>query len=491
MDFSWSMLIDLGIISCALLIATLLRQRVTFVKKYRIPNSITAGFLLLPFYNYLAPGLGIGTGGLGNLVFHLLNLSFIAMSLRVMEKSSSGRGVFSTTIAILSQYSIQSLLGLGITFLFIASIIPNLFPSFGLLITLGFALGPGQAFSIGTGWEKLGFDGGGNVGLTFAAIGFLWACFGGMYLINRAVRKGWIHPAEGGEGIIPENAARTEKSSKRESEAMKDPRNVPGGIPVDVQGHVTGHVPRGMTTPEVMDPLSYSIALVFVIYLITYLLLKLVTYGLIFAGSMGKDFADGLWGIAFIFAAMIATLAKRFLVKTGALSEEDNQRLTRIAGTSIDIMVSASIAAISIIVVVQYWLPIAVLSLLGGAVTMVSVLWLSSRLFSDYIFHRTILIYGAMTGTLPTGLALLRVIDPEFKTPASSDYMYAVGLVFVFAIPFIFSMNFPAYGFTYGKPFYYWITFLLYALYLVFVLIAFRFIVGRKAFSKAGRIWKG
>jgi ESS family glutamate:Na+ symporter len=487
MDFSWSMLIDLGIISCALLIATLLRQWVSFLKKYRIPNSITAGFLLLPFYNYLAPGLGIGTGGLGNLVFHLLNLSFVAMSLRVMEKSTSGRGVFSTAIAILSQYSIQSLLGLGITFLFIVSIIPNLFPSFGLLITLGFALGPGQAFSIGTGWEKLGFEGGGNVGLTFAAIGFLWACFGGMYLVNRAVRKGWIHPGHGGEGRIPETAAKSQQSSKRANTAMKDPQNIPGGYPGDVQGHIPG----GMTTPEVMDPLSYSIALVFVIYLITYLLLKLVTYGLSFTGDMGKDFADGLWGIAFIFAAMIATLAKRFLIRTGALSEGDNQRLTRIAGTSIDIMVSASIAAISIIVVVRYWLPIAVLSLLGGAVTMVGVLWISSRLFSDYIFHRTILIYGALTGTLPTGLALLRVIDPEFKTPASPDYMYAVGLVFVFAIPFIFSMNFPAYGFTTGRPFYYWITFLLYALYLVFVLIAFRFIVGRGAFSKAGKIWKG
>ncbi len=33
---------------------------------------------------------------------------------------------------------------------------------------------------IGKGWEELGFAGAGSLGLTFAALGFLWACFGGV-----------------------------------------------------------------------------------------------------------------------------------------------------------------------------------------------------------------------------------------------------------------------------------------------------------------------
>jgi len=465
MGFSWNMLIDLGIISCALLIATGLRSLVSFFKRYLIPNSLTAGFILLLFYTYLAPHLGLGTEGLENLVFHLLNLSFIAMSLRVSEKKASGKGLFSMVIAILSQYSLQSLLGIGITFLFIATLIPNLFPTFGLLITLGFALGPGQAFSIGTGWEKLGFEGGGSVGLTFAAIGFLWACFGGMYLINRAVRKRWIIPAP----LKAEDALEKKENTGLKLTAQRGIKGIP---------------------PEVMDPLSFNLALVLAIYLVTFLLLKFVTHAISFAGDMGKDFADGLWGITFIFAAMNAVLVKKLLLRLGALRASDNQRLTRIAGTSVDIMVSASIAAISLVVVARYWLPILVMSILGGALTIFSLLWLSSRMFRDHVFHRTILIFGAMTGTLPTGLALLRVIDPEFETPASSDYMYAVGIVFLFALPFIFSMNFPAYGYTSGRSIYYWITFLVYAAYLVFVLVAFRFKVGKGAFKGAGRIWK-
>ena len=34
--------------------------------------------------------------------------------------------------------------------------LPALFPSYGFLVTLGYVLGPGQAFSIGLSWQPLG-----------------------------------------------------------------------------------------------------------------------------------------------------------------------------------------------------------------------------------------------------------------------------------------------------------------------------------------------
>ncbi len=456
MTFSWSILIDLGIVSLALLTATLIRALVPFFQKYLIPNSVTAGFLLLPFYNFLAPLAGLNTEGLGNLVFHLLNLSFISMSLRKTPRKASGKSVFSMAIAILSQYSIQSLLGIGITFLFIATIIPDLFPGFGLLITLGFALGPGQAFAIGKGWEEYGFIGGGTVGLTFAALGFLLACFAGILIINRARKKNWID--------------NTDNEIKNNERSHTEDSGTEAGF-------------------GAIDPMAYNLAVVLGIYLITFLFLKLLTFLLSFAGSMGADLATNLWGITFIFASMIAVAAKRLFSALRIDFSIDNRRLNRIAGTSVDIMVAASIGAISLVIIGRYWLPIMVMGILGGAVTAVSLLWLSSRLFRDHVFYRTILIFGALTGTLPTGLALLRVIDPEFETPAASDYMYAVGIVFFFAIPFIFSMNFPAYGYSSGNPIYYWITVCVYISYLIFVLVAFRIIAGKGAFLKSGKIW--
>jgi ESS family glutamate:Na+ symporter len=466
MSFSWSIFIDLGIISLALLIVTFIKTRIKLFERYLIPNSIIAGFLLLPFYSFMGPLIGINTEGLGNLVYHLLNLSFIAMSLRTQRRKTSGKGVFSMAIVILSQYSLQSLVGLGITFLFIATIIPSLFPSFGLAITLGYALGPGTAFSIGTGWEEFGFYGGGSVGLTFATIGFLWACFGGIILINRAQKKGWIDKSWSG---MHGKTATSKKTGVNVAQTGKRHSTLFG----------TGTI----------DPLAYNLAIILVIYLVTFLLLKLFTHMLSLAGDKGTDFADGLWGIAFIFASVIAVGVKKLFVVFGAHATIDNERLTRVAGTSVDIMVAAAIGAISLVVVAHYWLPIMVMAILGGVVTLFTVFWFSSRLFRDYAFFRTILIYGAMTGTLPTGLALLRMVDHDFETPASSDYMFAVGIVFVFAIPFIVSMNFPAYGLQQGRPIYYWITFLIYFSYLLFVLVAFRIIVGKGAFKHAGRIW--
>ena len=38
---------------------------------------------------------------------------------------------------------------------------------------------------------------------------------------------------------------------------------------------------------------------------------------------------------------------------------------------------------------------------------------------------------------MPTGLALLRILDPEFETPAAVDYMYGSGVAFVLVIPIL------------------------------------------------------
>jgi len=86
MDFSWKIVIDAGIISAALLLATFLRAKLHFLQRLMVPNALTAGFILLPIYNFLFPYLGYTVNKLGDLVYHLLNLSFIAMTLRANPK---------------------------------------------------------------------------------------------------------------------------------------------------------------------------------------------------------------------------------------------------------------------------------------------------------------------------------------------------------------------------------------------------------------------
>jgi ESS family glutamate:Na+ symporter len=44
-------------------------------------------------------------------------------------------------------------------------------------------------------------------------------------------------------------------------------------------------------------------------------------------------------------------------------------------------------------------------------------IYLGKRLWS-YNLERTIVIFGTVTGTVSCGLLLLRIVDPDFKTPA-------------------------------------------------------------------------
>jgi len=468
MNFPWNMFLDLGVISMALLMATFLRSKLTFFQKYLIPNALTAGFLLLPFYNFVAPQVGMSEVGLGAIVYHLLSISFISMSLRKpnFKKERGDRGVIGTSISIISQYSLQSLVGLLLTFFFMSTIMKELFPSFGFFMPLGFALGPGQAYAIGEGWVAMGFEGAPDVGLTFAAVGYMWACFGGVILINMGIKNGWLG---------------------KDLEDKVNERRMRSGVLGWNEEFPVGS--RLTTESEAIDSASYNLAIVLMVYFFTFLLLKGLGFLLSFAGDLGNDLAVNLWGISFVFAAMVALVVKAIMKKMNLDHTLDNGALTRVAGNSVDLMVAAAVGAISLTVVVQYWLPILVISVTGGLVTFFSVIWISSRIFTDYQFHRALIIYGACTGTMPTGLALLRVIDPDFETPVATDYMYSAAVTFFLVIPFILSINLPAYSFTKNNPMFFWAAVGVAVAYLVFFLISHRVIGKKRAFAKLTSLW--
>ncbi len=468
MNFDWNLVIDLGMISIALLLATLIRSNVRFFQKYLIPNALTAGFLLLPFYNFVGPNVGVDSNRLGELVYHLLSISFVSMTLR--SNAPTGRRgdhrIIATSTAVLSQFAVQALVGLLLTFALFSSILPDLFPSFGFLLPLGFCQGPGQAYAIGQGWEGFGFTGAGSVGLTFAAIGFIFASFGGVFLINYGIRHGWLKP-EFGKGL--------------------DTKNVKSGVyPPDRERPVAATM---STESEAIDTMTYHFAFVVFVYLLAYFLLQGLTALLSLAGPLGRDLAVNLWGISFIFAALTGILVKSVVRRLGLEHTVDNRTLTRVSGLSVDIMVAAAIAAISLVVVKEYWWPILLLSVLGGLATFITVPWFCSRIFYDHQFHRMLMIFGVSTGTLPTGLALLRVIDPEFETPVASDYMYASGLTFVLAIPFILSINLPVYSTTTGEMLYFWLAVAVSGGYLLFVAAMFLWIAKKRAFLKGSKVW--
>ncbi len=463
---NWNFFFHIGIISVSLLFAALIRARIRFFQRFLIPVPILSGLMLLVFYNFIAPRWGLKNDFLGEIVYHLLNISFISMLLRVTPKAHQrGRGrrtLAANVTAVLAQYGLQCFFGLLATALIIATFNPELFPAFGFTLPLGFELGPGQAYSIGIGWESMGFRGGSSVGLTMAAIGFLLGSFGGVVLINQGLKRGWINKEQA--KTINNKSVRTGFFSRSEKER-------PIGSYLSTDG-------------ESLDSFTYHVALIMMTYLISWSFLTGLSALLGLIGPLGNDLADSLWGINFVFSSFSALGVKMFMKLLKVETTIDNATCNRLSGLSVDLTVASSLGAISLVAVQGYWLPILILTAVGLIITVFILPWYCSRLYDDHQFFRMLIIYGSATGTLPTGLALLRVVDKEFETPVATDYLYSVGIVFLLAIPIILSVNLPAFSVTKGKPMLFTLAIVISGVYLLAAFISYLIIAKKRAFIK-------
>jgi len=154
LDFAW--------LSLFLIFGTILRRYGKFFQKFLIPNNIIAGFIGLILGPEIIKLIPLNGDRLGMYVYHLLAITFVAVGLR-KKKSQWGKGPLSKALANLSGIIIQGIIGLAVSFLFIYTVRPDLFPAIGLLLPLGFGNGPGLAYALGNSWEKFGFVGGGDV----------------------------------------------------------------------------------------------------------------------------------------------------------------------------------------------------------------------------------------------------------------------------------------------------------------------------------------
>ncbi|MDC7125037.1 MAG: sodium:glutamate symporter [Spirochaetales bacterium] len=467
MNYQWSVFINLGIISIALLVATFIRAKVNFFQRFLIPNSLIAGFILLPLYNFVFPHLGLNNISLGELAYHLLSLSFVALSLKALPRKKPGKGrIFGTTLSVIFQFGVQGFIGLILTFVFIKTIRPDLFHSFGYLLPLGFAQGPGQAYSIGSSWTSFGVEGAGSIGLTFAALGFIICSFGGMFIINHGLKHRWISREE---------VKYLNKESVKSGIRPKGSKPKPGSFLT--------------TQTEAIDTLTINGAIILLGYFAAFLVLKGLEWALGFLGPTGEQLAQTFWGLNFIFASLMGLLLRHFMIATDTHHIVDNMTMNRLSGLFVDLMVTSSIAAISIVVVKNYWLPIVTIAVVGGVATCFTTMWYSSRIFSDHRFLRSLLVFGVSTGTLSTGLALLRVVDPDFETPVATDYTYASGITFLFALPYVLTMNLPLHTYTTGDYKWFWLAVGVNVAYLLFSSIFFFIYAGKRSFKHKSSLW--
>ena len=120
------------------------------------------------------------------------------------------------------------------------------------------------------------------------------------------------------------------------------------------------------------------------------------------------------------------------LQKSGAGHLLDGGVQRRLTGWSVDFLIVATIMAIQLVVVWKFIVPIVSMALACGIATTLLTVYLGKRLWS-YNLERMVAIYGVVTGTVSSGLLLLRIVDPEFKTPVAVE----IGIMNLFMVPVV------------------------------------------------------
>ncbi len=414
--FPFESMLAFGILAIMILTGVWLRARVHFFQRFLIPSCLIGGLLGLVLLNI---GLiKLPASKLETFAYHFFNISFISIGLtrdgdqNTAPKSLKGFLKGSLWMALIQSvvFPFQAIIG-GLFIILLGIFGLRLFPTFGFFAPLGFNEGPGQALSFGKVWEGLGFEHAATIGATFATIGFFFAFFVGVPLVNRGIRRGL--------------AANTRQNLPRDFiTGIMDRKQAP-----EPAGRLTLHSAN-------IDTLTFHAALVGLVYVATYAFVRAL-------GSLfPPDVASMLWGFFFFFGLIFAFVTSWLINKAGADFLLDTGIQRRITGWSIDFLIVATVMAIQLQIVWNYALPILAISMTCGVLTTVVVVFLGKRLWS-YNLERTVAIYGTVTGTVSCGLLLLRIADPEFKTPAVIEVAVMNVMMLIPLAPYLVLVNAP------------------------------------------------
>ncbi len=432
MDYSqlsvWEGVLHFGVLSILLLTANTLRRKIPFLRKSLLPTAVIAGFIGLILKETIFIRIvsearyQASSDFLRIIIYHSIALGFIALGLKmqkkVVDEKVKTRSLFSGLL-IVSTYMLQGIVGISLTLAMTYTLFPQLFSGAGMLLPMGFGQGPGQASNIGSLYENTyGFIGGSTFGLAIASFGFIWASTVGVIYFNYLYKK----------DRLPKRIT--------EHRHLTSPQEIdtPDEIPV----------------AEAIDKFTIQIALVFMVYMFTFGFIygaaRLLDTGVL--GNFGFETIKPLIiGFNFIFGMLFALVFKRIFIglrKINLMTRQypNNFMLNRIAGFIFDFMIVAAITAIRIEDLRQLWIPFFILVFAVGIVTLLYIKWIVKRIYPKYAIPATMGMFGMLTGTVSTGVVLIREVDPEFKTPAINDLVLGSSTAILFGFPILLLVGF-------------------------------------------------
>lgn len=397
-----------------LLIGTLLRAKIGWLQKLFIPASVVGG----------AVGLLVGPQIWGDLtpvqyptdwikMYSLLPgvlivpvVASVPLGIQLSQRDSSSgtaRNVFNMFFLMLALFAFQLAVG-GAVGAFFATSMPDLgiYSTFGLEMPLGFSGGHGTAGVIGNMLNGMGLEYweiAQGVAVTYATIGLLGGIISGIAIIK------WLNGRNALEGSA--DAARLPKSWLTGLEPDPEKQRVAG---------------RETTVSTSIDVIGFNLALILAGSGLAILLRAWVrSYDLPLLKAVP------VWAYAIIVMWVIWLVMNRlkiaWLVDAGVKG--------KIASTLTDFAIVAALVSMPVQGVLTFAAPILIAAAVGFIGTVVLCLGLARKLFSSAPYERAMLVFGTGTGVFLTGLLLLKICDPDFKTPAMRDGSLAYSMMTV------------------------------------------------------------
>ncbi len=406
MAFLW-----LGIM---LMLGVFLRAKVRFFQRILFPASIIGG--LIGFVLVNAGWLGApSTQGwkvldhtpFGVLTFHLFAFSFVGIGFLETARASDSskvvlRGALWIALLFTMMFCLQALLGKGIFSGWVALFGGSFETVNGYLLGAGFTQGPGQTLAYASIWEKTYHVASAiNTGLAFAAVGFLVAGLVGVPLALYGIRHGWVSCKEG-SGL-----------SKWLLCGLRDASDRPACA-------------YSTTHPANIDSFGFHLGLMAGTYALAYLV------GVVWTLYMPEKMKYFGFGMMFFWGMLIAMGIRKIMRWTGCIHLLDDATCHRLTNMLVDFMICSVFMGISLKSLEDIFLPFSLAVVLASALTLGLCLWFGRRC-PEYGFERCLALFGYCTGTAASGLLLLRIVDPDFRTPVAVEIgVMNVCLLFIF-----------------------------------------------------------
>ncbi|ELK48248.1 sodium/glutamate symporter [Halobacillus sp. BAB-2008] len=415
-----------------LLIGKIIRVKVTFLQNLFLPSSIIGGFVALllgpqvlgkfmPDDSWLSygvmppvvtevwadlPGLMI------NVVFAALFLGATLPKLSQIWNYAGPQLAFGWTIGW-GQYVVGLLL-----VLLVLTPVFNIPPMAGALIEVAFEGGHGTAAGMAGTFEQFGFDEAFDLAIGLATIGVLSGVIFGIILINWGIRKKKTKVIDGINDF-----------SDLQKRGFMEYQNLE---------------PNGKLTfrPESIEPLSFHMAIVMLAIFIGWGILELLIQ--LEAVTLGSGFMEFI--PLFPMAMVGGVLLQIFFSKKDKYNLVDRRMVNRIQGLSLDVLILTAIATVSIDVIGEYLVPFLLLAAAGIIWNLFCFLYFAPRFIPDYWFERGLGDFGQSTGVTATGLLLMRIVDPDNKSPSFEAFGYKQlffepflggGFITALSVPFI------------------------------------------------------